>query len=276
MPDMTPGVASALSPLVRRIVAPNPGMMTGPGTNTYLVGIDEVAVIDPGPDHVGHIEAIVGASMRERIRWILVTHHHIDHSAGVARLAEATGAEIVALGAPKGVEADWQPSRKPADGEIIEGTEWGIEVLHTPGHASDHLCFFLEEERALFTGDTVLSGSTTVISPPDGRMAAYLASLERLKKRRLSRLCPGHGDVLEDPKTVLADYITHRLEREAQVVGVLADGPVRIPDIVARLYTEVPEELHPVAARSIHAHLIKLKAEGKVSGRDFNSAWKLA
>jgi len=174
MPDMTPGVASALSPLVRRIVAPNPGLMTGPGTNTYLVGIDEVAVIDPGPDDAGHIEAIVGASMRERVRWILVTHHHIDHSAGVNRLKRETGAEIVAFGPPKSVQADWAPDRKAKDGEVIEGTEWGLEVLHTPGHASDHLCFFLEEERVLFTGDTVLSGTTAVINPPDGDIAAYL------------------------------------------------------------------------------------------------------
>ena len=123
MPDMTPGVASALSPLVRRIVAPNPGLMTGPGTNTYLVGIDEVAVIDPGPDDAGHIDAIVGASMRERVRWILVTHHHIDHSAGVNRLKAATGAEIVAFGPPKSANADWAPDRKAKDGHVIEGTE---------------------------------------------------------------------------------------------------------------------------------------------------------
>ena len=145
--------------------------------------------------------------MRERVRWILVTHHHIDHSAGVRRLKEATGAEVVAFGPPKSAGADWAPDRKAKDGEVIEGTEWGLEVLHTPGHASDHLCFFLEEERVLFTGDTVLSGSTAVINPPDGDMAAYLQSLERLRKRRLTRLCPGHGDVLDDPKAVLAEYV---------------------------------------------------------------------
>src|SRR5919198_3745037 len=161
MPDMTPGVAGALSPLVRRIVAPNPGLMTGPGTNTYLVGIDEVAVIDPGPDDPGHIEAIIGASMRERVRWVLVTHHHADHSSGVARLARETGAEVVALAPPKKASVSYSPDRRPKDGEVIEGTEWGLEVLHTPGHASDHLSFFLEEERVLFTGDCVLNGSTS-------------------------------------------------------------------------------------------------------------------
>ena len=276
MPDMTPGVAGALSPLVRRIVAPNPSLMTGPGTNTYLVGIDEVAVIDPGPDDAGHIEAIIGASMRERIRWVLVTHHHSDHSAGVARLVRETGAEVVAFGAPKGVDVDWAPDRRATDGEVIEGTEWGLEVLHTPGHASDHLCFFLEEERVLFTGDTVLSGSTTVIAPPDGSMAAYLQSLERMRKRRLSRLCPGHGDVIEDPKAVLAEYVEHRLARESQILDALREGPAKIGDLVGRIYVDVPEALHPVAARSVHAHLVKLKAEGRVSGRDANSAWKVA
>jgi glyoxylase-like metal-dependent hydrolase (beta-lactamase superfamily II) len=276
MPDMTPGVASALSPLVRRIVAPNPGLMTGPGTNTYLVGIDEVAVIDPGPDDAGHIEAIIGASMRERVRWVLVTHHHLDHAAGVARLAKATGAEIVAFGPPKSANADWAPDRRARDGEVIEGTEWGLEVLHTPGHASDHLCFFLEEERVLFTGDTVLSGTTSVINPPDGDMAAYLVSLERMRKRRISRLCPGHGDVIDDPKAVLNEYIEHRLEREAQILEALREGPAKIPDLVARIYAEVPEALHEWAGRSVHAHLMKLKAEGRVSGRDTNSAWKVA
>lgn len=281
MPDMTPGVASALSPLVRRIVAPNPGLMTGPGTNTYLVGIDEVAVIDPGPDDPGHIEAIIGASMRERVRWILVTHHHIDHSAGVARLKRETGAEIVAFGPPKsaapsGHGPDWAPDRKAKDGEVIEGTEWGLEVLHTPGHASDHLCFFLEEERVLFTGDTVLSGSTAVINPPDGDMAAYLQSLERLRKRRLTRLCPGHGDVIDEPKAILAEYVAHRLERENQILEALAAGPTRISDLVAKIYVDTPEELHDLAGRSVLAHLQKLKAEGRVLGRDANSAWKVA
>lgn len=281
MPDMTVGVANALSPLVRRIVAPNPGLMTGPGTNTYLVGIDEVAVIDPGPDEARHIEAIVGASMRERVRWILVTHHHIDHAAGVQRLKEATGAEIVAFGPPKSAATSghgtaWAPDRKAKDGDVIEGTEWGLEVLHTPGHASDHLCFFLEEERVLFTGDTVLSGSTTVINPPDGDMAAYLQSLERLRKRRLSRLCPGHGDVLDDPKAILSEYVDHRMERENQILEILSAGPSKITDLVSKIYVDVPEALHDMAGRSVLAHLQKLKAEGRVSGRDVNSAWKVA
>jgi glyoxylase-like metal-dependent hydrolase (beta-lactamase superfamily II) len=276
VPDMTPGVASALSPLVRRIVAPNASMMTLSGTNTYLVGIDEVAVIDPGPDDPAHIEAIVGASMRERVRWVLVTHHHQDHSAGVARLVRETGAEVVALGVPKGKEVNYTPDRRPADGDVIEGTEWGLEVVHTPGHASDHLSFFLEEERVLFTGDCVLSGSTSVINPPDGDLAAYMVSLERIRKRRLARICPGHGDVIEEPKALVTEYIEHRQMREQQILDALRDGPSKIAEVVPRIYSDVPEALHPMAARSVLAHLLKLRGEGRVSGRDDSSAWKLA
>jgi hydroxyacylglutathione hydrolase len=149
-------------------------------------------------------------------------------------------------------------------------------VLHTPGYSPDHLSFFLEEERVLFTGDMVVSGFTSVIAPPDGDMSAYLASLERMRKRRLSRICPGHGDVIDDPKAALAEYVDHRLKREAQILDALREGPSRIPDLVTRVYAEVPEPLHEWAARSVHAHLLKLKSEGKVSGRDVNSAWKVA
>lgn len=272
MPDMTYGVASALSPLVRRIVAPNPSMMTGPGTNTYLVGIDEVAVIDPGPDDKGHIEAIIGASMKERVRWVVLTHTHIDHAPGAHRLAKATGAKIVAFKK----DAVVTPDIVLKDGGVIEGTEWGLEAIHTPGHASNHLCFFLEEERVLFTGDHIMGGSTVVIAPPDGNMSDYLRSLERLKKRRIARICPGHGDVIEEPKVKIDEYIKHRLMRERQIVKELKLGPARITELVAKMYADVPEALHPVASYSVLAHLLKLKAEGKAAGRDMKSIWKLS
>src|SRR5438093_1766088 len=212
MPDMTPGVPSALSPLVRRIVAPNPGPMTGPGTNTYLVGIDEVAVIDPGPDTKKHIDAIVGASMRERVRWVLLTHTHPDHSPGTERLVRATGAEVLAFAKR---DPSITPDRTITEGSTIEGTEFGLEVIHTPGHSPNHVCFLLEEEHVLFSGDHILNGTTAVVSPAGGGdMAQYLKSLEKLKKRRILRMCPGHGDVIDEPKAKLDEYIKHRRRRE--------------------------------------------------------------
>ena len=279
MADLTPGVASALSPLVRRVVAPNPGLMTGPGTNTYLVGIDKVAVIDPGPDDPGHVEAIIGASMSERVRWVLLTHTHPDHWPAAVTIAKRTGAEIAGFAKfPKADEVTLKLDRVLNDGDVVEGTEFGLEVLHTPGHAPNHLCFLLEEERVLFTGDHVLDGTTTVISPQrGGDMAEYLKSLERIRKiRRLARICPAHGDVIEDPAARLDEYVKHRRMRERQIVKALGEGPTKISDIVARLYTDTPDGLLDMAGRQVYAHLLKLKAEGKVVGTGARSAWKLA
>ena len=265
---------------MRRIVAPNPGPFTGPGTNTYLVGIDEVAVIDPGPDDPGHIDAIVGASMRERVRWVLLTHTHPDHSPGTARLVKQTGAEVLAFAKRSpDKDGDVVPDRVIGEGATIEGTEFGLDVLHTPGHAPNHLCFLLEEERVLFTGDTVLDGMWSVVNPGrGGDMAVYLQTLERLKKLRLSRICPGHGDVIEEPKARLEEYIAHRKQREQQVLKLVKKGPAKISDIVATLYgdTDLPEQLVEAAGWQVHAHLLKLKADGKVVGTSAKSAWKAA
>jgi glyoxylase-like metal-dependent hydrolase (beta-lactamase superfamily II) len=279
VPDLTPGVPSALSPLVRRIVAPNPGPFTGPGTNTYLVGIDEVAVIDPGPDDPGHIDAIVGASMKERVRWVLLTHTHPDHWPGTHRLVKATGAEVLAFGKRYDKDFDVPIDRVLGEGDTIEGTEFGLEVLHTPGHAPNHLCFLLEEERLLFTGDTVLGGTWSVINPGrGGDMAVYLQQLARLEKLRLSRLAPGHGDVIDEPKVRIQEYVAHRNTREKQILGVLRKGPARVSDIVETLYggQELPEQLIEAAGWQVHAHLVKLKAAGKVNGTSVKSAWKAA
>jgi glyoxylase-like metal-dependent hydrolase (beta-lactamase superfamily II) len=263
-PPIVPGVASALSPLVRRIVAPNPGKMTGPGTNTYLVGIDEIVVVDPGPDDAGHLDAIAGCG-GDRIRWIVCTHTHPDHSPGVAGLKARTGAEVLAFDARDGLEID----RPLGDGDVIEATEFVLRAVHTPGHASNHLCYLLEQERLLCSGDHVMDGSTVVISPPDGDMAVYLESLAKVRalRPRLRTIAPGHGHLIEDPIDRIDGYVAHRHEREAQVLAkVRVDGPVTIPEIVADLYAEVREELHEVAAKRVWAHLRKLADEGQVQG----------
>jgi glyoxylase-like metal-dependent hydrolase (beta-lactamase superfamily II) len=265
------GVASALSPMVRRIVCHNPSMMTGPGTNTYLVGIDEIAVIDPGPSDAGHLDAIAGCG-GDRIRWILLTHTHVDHSPGAIGLKERTGADILTFESRDGITADGQLG----DGDVIEATEYHLNVLHTPGHASNHLCFLLPEERTLFTGDHIMQGSTVVIAPPDGDMRAYLESLERLTqiRPRLRTIAPGHGHLIEDPLAVIDGYISHRLEREKQVLAALrAAGTSTVADLVETIYTDVPAELHPVAAFSVWAHLLKLADDGLAEGNELDAPW---
>jgi glyoxylase-like metal-dependent hydrolase (beta-lactamase superfamily II) len=265
------GVASALSPLVRRIVANNPSHMTGPGTNTYLVGIDEIVVIDPGPDDAGHLDAIAGCG-GDRIRWIVCTHTHIDHVPGVAGLKERTGAEVLAFDARDGLEID----RALRDGDRIEATEFVLRAIHTPGHASNHLCFLLEQERMLFSGDHIMEGSTVVIRPPDGDMEAYLRQLERLKalRPRLRSIAPGHGYLIEQPAAKIDEYLQHRAMREQQIVDLLeTTGPTTIDAIVAKLYTETPEELLPMAAGTVWAHLIKLEQEGRVQGHEADDPW---
>ncbi len=259
MADLSPGVASAISPLVRRIVAPNAGPLTGAGSNTYLVGVDEIVVVDPGPAIASHVEAIVGCG-GDRIRWIAVTHAHADHAGAAAALAERTGAELLAFPAI-------------AEGLVVESTEFGVLAMHTPGHSPDHVCYLLEEERMLFSGDTVLDGSTVMIAPPEGDMAAYLASLERLSSRRLRlrTIAPGHGRLIDDPAARLAGYLAHRLEREASIVAALEAGAVTIDQVVDAVYVDLHATLRDAAAATVHAHLIKLAADGRATGTD--GAW---
>ncbi len=271
---MVPEVPSALSPLVRRIVAANPSAMTGPGTNTYLVGVDEVAVIDPGPDLVPHVDAIIGGASRDRIRWILLTHTHPDHAPAATRLAKATGAEVLAYSKrEKTVRVD----RAIGEGDTVDGSEFRLEVLYTPGHAPNHLCFLLDEERMLFTGDTILGGMYSVVSPgTGGDMTQYMATLTRLRKLRLRSIAPGHGELIEEPRARIDEYLQHRRQREQQVLTLVSAGPTTVKRILAALYVDTPPALQPVAAKQIYSHLKKLRAEGKVTGRDARGSWAAA
>lgn len=262
-------VAIPVSPLVRRIVADNPSHMTGPGTNTWLVGHDEVAVIDPGPEDERHTRAIVDAG-GGRIRWILCTHTHPDHSPGAAALVEATGAPVLAWSNRGGLRVD----RRIRDGFVLETDEWSIEAVHTPGHAGNHLCFLLRDEGLLFSGDHIMQGSTVVISPPDGDMGAYLASLAKVRDLAPTAIAPGHGTVIEDPIAVIDWYVSHRLEREAQLRGLLERmGSARVAELVASAYVDLDPVLVPMAKRSVHAHLRKLADEGTVVGAGARGVW---
>jgi glyoxylase-like metal-dependent hydrolase (beta-lactamase superfamily II) len=268
------GVAVALSPLVRRVLAPNASHMTGPGTNTYLIGVDEVAVVDPGPDDAGHVDAIIGAASAERIRWIVLTHTHADHWPAALTLAARTGAPILA-----------HPTREPGlrldgrlrDGDAIEGSEFRLEALHTPGHAPNHLCFRLVEERVLLTGDNVLDGMWSVISPErGGDMATYLDSLQRMRAVPSAWLAPAHGHAIDDPRARIDEYLQHRRDRERQILRSIRREPTTIPKLVDRLYPDLVDALIPVARRQVHAHLLKLRDEGAVTGRSSRTVWRAA
>ena len=249
---------------IRRIVAPNPSMMTGPGTNTYLFGNDAVAVLDPGPADERHIENIVEKSTGS-IRWVIVTHTHPDHSPGATPLAKATGAELLGIVAPDGEHQDktFMPDRTLADGDVLETSEFKLEAVHTPGHASNHLCYRHVGLNWLFTGDHVIDGSTVVIDPPDGNMKHYIESLQRCKDLRCDALAPGHGDVIHEPDRAIDWIIDHRLAREAKVVAALASNPnLTSHELVPFVYTDVDPKLYGWAERSLLAHLLKLESDG--------------
>ncbi len=276
-----PGIAKRLDQYVTRLTAPNPGAMTGPGTNSYLVGADELAVIDPGPAIDSHIARLVEAGAG-RIRWILTTHTHVDHSPATAALKAATGAQVLGMPAPRHGNQDqgYKADRVLADGEKLALGSLHLRVLHTPGHASNHLCYLLEETRMLFTGDHVMQGSTVVINPPDGDMRVYLASLEKLLAEDVAILAPGHGYLIGAPHKEVKRLIAHRLAREAKVAAALERrGDATLEELLPDVYEDVSPRLHPVAARSLSAHLDKLVAEGRArqaSGRYILSAKRSA
>lgn len=263
---LTPGLPTAISPRVRRIVAPNPGVMTGPGTNTYLVGTEEIAVIDPGPDDAAHLDAIAAAG-GDRIKWIVVTHTHSDHSPGAAPLRERLRPDVLVLG--YGEREGFDPDAEIGEGHTIDAPDFTLRALHTPGHASNHLCYLLEEEHLLFSGDHIMQGSTVVIAPLDGDMGAYLSSLDRLKGMVIDKIAPGHGAVIADPTAKIDEYVTHRLAREEAVAAALAvAGPAPVEQLVPLVYADVDESLYPIARFSLWAHLRKLRTDGRASAPD--------
>lgn len=275
---MSPIVAGArvqLTSRVARITAPNPGVMTGPGTNTYLVGAAELAAIDPGPDNAAHVAAL-RAAVGSRLRWIFCTHTHPDHSPAARALAAATGARVYGMRPPRDgrQDATFAPDHVLADGERVECAGFALRAVHTPGHASNHLCYLLEEERLLFTGDHVMQGSTVVIAPPDGDMTAYLKSLERLTTLDVACLAPGHGQLIATPHDEARRLIAHRLRRERKVLDAFRQrNPAALDELVPLVYDDVSPQLHPVAARSLSAHLIKLACEGRVA--EAAGRWRL-
>ena len=268
------GRVQRLSPLVRRVIAHNPGPYTFHGTGTYLVGNGEVAVIDPGPAQPAHVAALLEATAEERITHLLVTHTHRDHSPACVSLHAATGAPTLGFGphprhagwqaVEEGADYDFEPAIRLHDGERIDGDGWTLIALHTPGHTSNHLCFALPEEQALFCGDHVMGWSTSVIAPPDGDMGAYLASLRRLRGRTDRIYYPTHGAPIDDPPTMLDAYLAHREQREREVLACLRDGARVIPEMVHRMYPDLDRRLLPAAGCSVLAHLLLLVEQRRV------------
>ena len=269
------GEVAELSTNIRRVIANNPGPFTLYGTGTYILGRGNVAVIDPGPPDPAHIEAIVAATQGERITHVLVTHTHMDHSPGCRLLREATdaptygygphGAGKIEQGVPveEGGDMDFAPDVKVADGDVIQGDGWSVECVYTPGHTSNHICYQLRQERALFTGDHVMGWSTSIVSPPDGDMKSYMASLRRMLDRNDSVYWPTHGPAIRRPKPHVEAFIAHRLEREAEIRACLARGIERIREMVPIMYTELPEFMYPAAARSVFAAMLYMVERGE-------------
>jgi glyoxylase-like metal-dependent hydrolase (beta-lactamase superfamily II) len=274
---IVPGQLVELSGMVRRITAPNPGVMTGPGTNAYLIGKGDLALIDPGPESDSHLDAMA-AAVGNRLKWILCTHTHRDHSPGAKALKVRTGAQVLGFGhVPDDGRQDtgFAPDRILNDGDVVDCGSFRLRAVHTPGHASNHLCYLLEGERWLFTGDHVMQGSTVVISPPDGDMKVYLASLDKVLALELAALAPGHGRVIDKPHDEVRKLIAHRMKRERKVVDAFEKKtPATLDELLPFAYDDVPQGIHPVARRSLHAHLLKLQGDERVVVE--GEAWRLA
>ena len=274
------GRCDQVSPLIRRVVANNPGPFTYTGTGTYIVGHGQVAVIDPGPDDETHLAALLAAVAGETVSHILVTHHHADHSPLAAALKAATGAPVIGCPLPSAqpdegprVEAGTDLAFRPditlcSAGPAAAGPGWTLSALPTPGHTSNHICYALAEENCLFSGDHIMGWSTTVITPPDGDMTDYLSSLQAVRGAGFETLWPTHGPPIREVTEFLKAYIAHRRGRETQILNGLATGPQRIRQLVPALYADVDPRLHAAAGRSMLAHMIDLTARGVIASSD--------
>ena len=278
------GLVEQVHPLVRRVLAGNPSPFTFTGTQTYIVGSGEVAVIDPGPDLADHVDAILSATSGERIAAILCTHTHRDHSPASRLLAAATGAPMI--GCPRlaleddgsradaSFDFDYVPDQVLEHGDSIAGEGWTLRAVATPGHTSNHLCFALDEEKTLFTGDHVMGWSTTVVSPPDGDMTLYMRSLKDLLERDDRLYLPAHGPPVEKTHAHVRALLAHRRMREKQILAELGKGHDQIVRMVETMYRDVDPRLHPAAGRSVLAHLVDLERRGLVRGE--GGTWALA
>ncbi|GIT87296.1 MBL fold metallo-hydrolase [Roseobacter sp. OBYS 0001] len=278
------GIPQVIEPNIRRIVAPNPSPMTYKGTNTYLVGTRDIAVIDPGPADERHLTALLSCvTGRQRITQIIVTHSHLDHSPLAARLSEVTGAPVLAFGGPfagrspvmqhladaglsgggEGIDLSFSPDICVSDGEVISGSDWALKVIHTPGHLGNHIA--LAHGDICFTGDHVMGWASSLVSPPDGDLTDFMASCARLKCHPWRRFLPGHGDRIEAPHDRLEWLISHRKAREAAILDYLADGPANVVKITHHVYHDTPAALIPAAQRNVIAHLIDLQGKFQVA-----------
>ncbi|WP_417623426.1 MBL fold metallo-hydrolase [Paremcibacter congregatus] len=274
--DFSPeyGEVTQISQLIRRLVAPNPSPFTFHGTGTYIIGTDNVAIIDPGPEIASHLHALETFLEDRTLSHILITHNHMDHSPAAAPLKQVTGAEIYAFDvtgqakieshAEEGRDRHFKPDHIVKDGDMLSGPDWTIDVIHTPGHLSNHVCFALREEKALFSGDHVMGWSTSVVSQPDGDMQAYLTSLEKLLPRDDVIYYPTHGAPIHQPQAFVQGLIDHRHARETQILAILDTNPHTIAEMVEIIYCDVPSYLHPAAASSVFSHLIHMVDTGRV------------
>lgn len=277
MPEITYGEATRLSPRLRRVTAPNSGRMTGPGTNTYIIGDTELAVVDPGPLINSHLDALVRIC-GDRLRWVLVTHTHRDHSPAAYPLAARTGAKLIGnVIANDGFQDEtFVEAQELAQDDCLRTDEFTLRALLTPGHVSNHICYLLEEDHILITGDHIMGGSTVVIVPPAGNMKDYIESLERMLEYSIGHIAPGHGDLIGEPEREIRHLIAHRLKRERKVFDALAasNEPLSVVSLTPIVYDDVDPVLHEWAARSLLAHLIKLGAEGRA--RCTGARWSIA